>query len=359
MTTSGDSSVTLNKLLKDIKDRKYHGANWNEKEDSFTQAFHDQNLSQFWRPEDISLQPDLNVWKVLSPEVRRCYVLNLLMLTYLDTYQGDVGMNVVSRSLSERFHQRKALINYMASMENSVHAPSYSNIFCTFITGEEIKEAFQWGDENKHLQNMLDTIVKLYDELDYATALRDYGEIKEADFDEIQYKALVASVNLESSLFYSGFYYPLYFYGSGKLMQAGEIINLIIRDESIHGLYISMLAKELYDKFPETKQKELYQWTVDLMEELYSHQSALISEIYNPVGLTEDVLIFARYNANKAIMSLGFDPIFEQEQVNEVVLNGLNTETKTMDNFSMKGNGYQKMKVESLKDEDFYFEEVR
>ncbi|MDV3159331.1 MAG: ribonucleotide-diphosphate reductase, partial [Candidatus Phytoplasma australasiaticum] len=40
---------------------------------------------------------------------------------------------------------------------------------------------------------------------------------------------------------------------------------------------------------------------------------------------------------------------------NPVILNGLNTETKTMDYFSMKGNGYQKMKTESLKDEDFIF----
>jgi ribonucleoside-diphosphate reductase beta chain len=30
-----------------------------------------------------------------------------------------------------------------------------------------------------------------------------------------------------------------------------------------------------------------------------------------------------------------------------------------MDNFSMKGNGYQKMKSESVKDQDFFFDVER
>ena len=78
--------------------------------------------------------------------------------------------------------------------------------------------------------------------------------------------------------------------------------------------------------------------------------------VYDKVDLSHDVKKFVRYNANKALMNLGYEPYFPYEEVNPVVLNGLNTETKTMDNFSMKGNGYQKMKSESLKDEDFYFE---
>jgi ribonucleoside-diphosphate reductase beta chain len=55
-------------------------------------------------------------------------------------------------------------------------------------------------------------------------------------------------------------------------------------------------------------------------------------------------------------MNLGFEAQFEYEEVNPVVLNGLNTETKTMDYFSMKGNGYQKMKSVALDDNDFSFD---
>lgn len=163
------------------------------------------------------------------------------------------------------------------------------------------------------------------------------------------------SVFLETCLFYSGFYYPLYFYGQGKLMQAGEIINLILRDESIHGLYIGRMGIDLYQTFNDENKKLLYDWVIETINELYINQSELVDSIYDAVDLSHDVKIFVRYNANKALMNLGFDPYFEHEEVNPVVLNGLNTETKTMDNFSMKGNGYQKMKSETLKDEDFNF----
>lgn len=339
------------------KNNIYTGANWNNNDDEFTQLFYQQNLSQFWRPEDISMQGDLNVWHTLPKEIQEAYVQNLQVLTFLDTYQGDIGMPVVSRSLEDDDHQRKAILNFMAAMENAVHAKSYSNIFMTYLNGADIDDLFVWGEQNKQLQAYLDLIVGEYKNLDKMTYERNYGikKIDSTKFKIAQYKAMVASVFLETYLFYSGFYYPLYFYGQGKLMQAGEIINLILRDESIHGVYIGLLATEIYNNFDEKLQNELYKWAIDLLSKLYGHQLTLIEEIYDKVDLSHDVKVFVRYNANKALMNLGFDPYFEYEEVNPVVLNGLNTETKTMDNFSMKGNGYQKMVTESLKNEDFDF----
>lgn len=337
---------------------KYDGANWNMLDDDYTQFFYEQNLSQFWRPEDISLQSDLNVWDTLSEEVKLAYSKNLLVLTFLDTYQGDIGMPVVSHSIDDKYHQRKAVLNFMAAMENAVHAKSYSNIFMTFLNNEAIDDLFTWGQNSPVLQKIVDLIVRYYRDLDKMNFAKKYDEDYDVKmFDEVQWKAMVASVFLETWLFYSGFYYPLYFYGQGKLMQAGEIINLILRDESIHGLYVGRLAQDVFEKFDSAKQAELEIWMHDLFDKLYEQQSLMTAEMYDPVDLTHDVKIFNRYNANKALMNLGFDAKFPYEEVNPVVLNGLNTETKTMDNFSMKGNGYQKMKSESLKDEDFIFEE--
>jgi ribonucleoside-diphosphate reductase beta chain len=341
----------------------FDGANWNEPEDDFTQAFYEQNLSQFWRPEDISLQADLNVWDILPDQIKDTYAKNLLVLTFLDTYQGDIGMPVVSRSLDDKFHQRKAVINFMAAMENAVHAKSYSNIFMTFLPNHTIQELFLWGEQNKNLQNMMTLIVGAYEVLDRYNYIRNYEpenqDFTAEQFMEAQWKAMTASVFLETWLFYSGFYYPLYFYGQGKLMQAGEIINLILRDESIHGLYVGKLAQELFSEFDPIKQEELKGWMFNLLHKLYKEQSELVESIYDAVELTHDVKIFVRYNANKALMNLGFDPIYPNEEVNPIVLNGLNTETKTHDFFSMKGTGYQKMKTETLKDQDFVFEKPK
>jgi ribonucleoside-diphosphate reductase beta chain len=229
----------------------------------------------------------------------------------------------------------------------------------TFLGTHEIDELFEWGKKNKNLQNIMSLIVGHYEKLDQMNYAKKYQpdtvQFSEAEFEEAQWKSMVASVFLETWLFYSGFYYPLYFYGQGKLMQAGEIINLILRDEAIHGLYIGKISQEIFNRFPKAKQEELTEWMQAFMQKLYHEQEELSETVYDPVDLTHDVKVFVRYNCNKALMNLGFEPQFPYEEVNPVVLNGLNTETKTMDYFSMKGNGYQKMKSVALDDDDFDF----
>ncbi|EME72555.1 class 1b ribonucleoside-diphosphate reductase subunit beta [Bacillus sonorensis] len=318
----------------------YDAANWSKHEDDFTQMFYNQNVKQFWLPEEIALNGDLLTWKYLGQNEQDTYMKVLAGLTLLDTEQGNTGMPLVAEHVEG--HQRKAVLNFMAMMENAVHAKSYSNIFMTLAPTETINEVFEWVKQNKYLQKKARIIVGLYE------------KIRQGDKISL-FKAMVASVYLESFLFYSGFYYPLYFYGQGKLMQSGEIINLILRDEAIHGVYVGLLAQEIYNKQTPEKREELYAFAIDLLKELYENELEYTEDLYDQVGLSHDVKKFIRYNANKALMNLGFEPYFEEEEINPIVLNGLNTKTKSHDFFSMKGNGYKKATVEPLKDEDFYF----
>ena len=319
----------------------YDAADWSKPEDNFTQMFYNQNTKQFWLPEEISLNGDLLTWKSLSNEEKDTYMKALAGLTLLDTEQGNTGMPKIGEHV--KGHQRKAVLNFMAMMENAVHAKSYSNIFLTLASTEQINEVFEWVKENKYLQYKASTIVDIYNNTE--------------DGDKVSlYKAMVASVFLESFLFYSGFYYPLYFYGQGKLMQSGEIINLILRDESIHGAYIGLLAQEIYNEQSEETQADLKLFTTNLLLDLYENEVQYTEDVYDKVGLASDVKKFVRYNANKALQNLAFEPYFEDEEVNPIVLNGLDTKTKSMDFFSLKGNSYKKATVESLKNEDFYFD---
>lgn len=318
----------------------YTAANYAVDDDSFTQAFIKQNQSQFWLPEEISLTPDLLTWKSLTKAEQTAYMRVLGGLTLLDTEQG-VGIPRLIPHI--KGHQRQALLTFMSAMENSVHAKSYSNIFLTLASREEIAEVFDWVSDNPYLQRKADVIVS------------HYKSVKDSD-DVSLFKALVSSVFLESFLFYSGFYYPLYMYGQGRLMQSGEIINLIIRDESIHGVYIGLLAQEIFNCQTDEMQDELRDWTYTTLETLYQNEALYTADIYDPVGLTHDVLNFVQYNANKALANLGFDALYEHSPVNPIVLNGLSTKTKSHDFFSMKGNGYKKATVEQIQDSDFYFE---
>ncbi|BAN59612.1 ribonucleotide reductase class Ia beta subunit [Bacillus phage phiNIT1] len=237
-----------------MTEKIYTAADWSKPDDDFTQMFYNQNVKQFWLPEEIALNGDLLTWKNLSVQEQDTYMKVLAGLTLLDTEQGNTGIPTIAEHING--HQRKAVLNFMAMMENSVHAKSYSNIFLTLAPTEKINEVFEWVKNNKYLQKKAKIIVSVYESIEKGN-------------DASLFMALVASVFLESFLFYSGFYYPLYFYGQGKLMQSGEIINLIIRDEAIHGSYIGLLAQEIYNKQDEETQGVFKAKAMELLRALY------------------------------------------------------------------------------------------
>ncbi|RAW13526.1 class 1b ribonucleoside-diphosphate reductase subunit beta [Paenibacillus taichungensis] len=313
--------------------------NWNRADDDFTLMFWNQNIMQFWTDDEIPLSDDKMTWGMLSDIEKDAYMKVLGGLTLLDTIQGGVGMPQIMEHVDGL--QRKAVLSFMAMMEQ-IHAKSYSSIFTTLASTEEIDSVFKWVEENPYLQTK-------------ATVIRQYYMNIETSKD--LYMAMAASVLLESYLFYSGFFYPLYLAGQGKLTCSGEIIDLILRDESIHGVYVGVLAQEIYASFDETQRNDVYQSLVDLVQLLHQNELQYTEELYTPIHLTEEVETFLRYNANKAMMNLGFEPLFDDEEVNPIVLNGISTHTKQHDFFSKKGNGYiRTLNVEPLTDDDFKFE---
>ncbi|MED0990582.1 class 1b ribonucleoside-diphosphate reductase subunit beta [Bacillus nitratireducens] len=316
--------------------------NWNKKEDDYSLMFWKQNIAQFWTEEEIAVSSDKNTWAQLSREEQVAYKRVLGGLTLLDTKQGGEGMPLVLVHLENL--QAKSVLAFMGAMEE-VHAKSYSHIFTTLATEEEIDDIFEWVDNHPLLEKKAGIITRYYRRL-----LKPEVTKKEL------YMAMVASVFLESYLFYSGFFYPLYLAGQGKLTASGEIINLIIRDESIHGVFVGILAQQLFAELSAEDQQEVQKETQELLMELYEIEMAYTEEIYTSIGLVEDVNRFVRYNANKGLMNLGLEPKFEEEEINPIVLNGLRTDTKNHDFFSVKGNGYVKAtNVEKLADDDFVF----
>jgi len=312
--------------------------NWNRPDDDFTMTFWQQNIMQFWTDEEIPLSDDKMDWMEMSDAERATYKNVLGGLTLLDTLQGGVGMPKILEHVEGL--QRKAVLGFMSMMEQ-IHAKSYSSIFTTLASNEEIDAIFKWIEENEQLQKKANLISSWY------TNITGQKEL---------YKAMAASVFLESYLFYSGFFYPLYLAGQGKMTCSGEIIDLILRDESIHGLYVGVLAQELYAEFSEAEQEQLKNEVHELLQVLYDNELVYTNEMYSAVGLVDDVNAYVRYNANKALMNLGFEPFFPEEPINPIVFNGISTHTKQHDFFSKKGNGYVRtIHIEPLTDEDFVF----
>lgn len=317
----------------------YKATNWNELKDEYVLDFWQQNIMQFWTDTEFIPSDDKMNWQDMEPQQREVYKRVLAGLTLLDTRQGVSGMPKILDHVEDL--TKKSVLSFMGMMEN-IHAKSYSTIFSTLATKEEIKEVFEWVESNKYLQKKADIIEQNYSNIHDSKSL---------------YMAMVASVFLESFLFYSGFFYPLYLAGQGKMTASGEIINMIIRDESIHGSFVGILAQEIFDTFTKEEQDRLYDEVIELLKELYSNEILYTDELYSPIGLEEEVKKYVRYRANQAMMTLGFESHFPEEDINQIVLNGLRTNTKNHDFFSKKGNGYIKsINVTPLTDNDFQFE---
>ena len=312
----------------------YKAINWNQIEDKVDKATWEKLTEQFWLDTRIPLSNDRDDWRQLS-EVEHTLVGRVFGgLTLLDTLQSQDGMDQLRRDT--RTQEEMAVFNNIQFME-SVHAKSYSSIFSTLNTTEEIEEIFDWTNHNQYLQHKAEVINEIYQN----------GKPLEKK---------VASVFLETFLFYSGFYTPLYYLGNNKLTNVAEIIKLIIRDESVHGTYIGYKFQLGFNELNKSDQQKLQDWMYDLLYSLYDNEEKYTSLLYDDIGWTDDVNKFLRYNANKALMNLGQNPLFADgnaENVNPIVMNGISTGTNNHDFFSQVGNGYLLGKVAAMKDSDY------
>jgi len=221
----------------------------------------------------------------------------------------------------------------------SVHAKSYSSVFSTLCSTAEIEEAFRWSEENEYLQKKADIVLSYY-----------RGD------DPLKRK--IASTFLESFLFYSGFYWPMYLSSRAKLTNTADLIRLIIRDEAIHGYYIGYKFQLAYNELSESEQADMKAYAYDMLMDLYENEIKYTRELYDEVGLTEDVKKFLHYNANKALMNLGFDPLFPKEttDVNPAIMSALSPSSdENHDFFSGSGSSYIMGTHEATTDDDWNF----
>lgn len=313
----------------------YKAINWNEIEDVIDKSTWEKLTEQFWLDTRIPLSNDLDDWRKLSDQEKDLVGKVFGGLTLLDTMQSESGVEAIRADV--RTPHEEAVLNNIQFME-SVHAKSYSSIFSTLNTKSEIEEIFEWTNNNEYLQKKAKIINDIYEN---GTALQKK----------------VASTFLETFLFYSGFFTPLYYLGNNKLANIAEIIKLIIRDESVHGTYIGYKFQLGFNELSEKEQDDLRDWMYDLLYQLYENEENYTKTLYDQVGWTEEVLTFLRYNANKALMNLGQDPLFPDtvNDVNPIVMNGISTGTSNHDFFSQVGNGYLLGSVEAMQDDDYNY----
>jgi ribonucleoside-diphosphate reductase beta chain len=310
--------------------------NWNKIDDDFDLKLWNKLVEQFWTPEKVPLSNDVQSWATLTPEEQKLTMRVFTGLTLLDTIQGTVGaVSMIPDALTQ--HEEAVLTN-IAFME-SIHARSYSSVFSTLCSSKEIDEAFRWSEESPYLQKKAAIVTERY---------RGDDPLKKK----------IASTLLESFLFYSGFYLPFYWSSRAKLTNTADLVRLIVRDESVHGVAIGYwFQRALKNETPE-RQEELKNYAYELLMDLYDNEVKYAADLYDNVGWTEDVKKFMHYNANKALMNLGYDALFPEDicDFDPAIRAALDPNGgENHDFFSGSGSSYVIGKTESTTDDDWDF----
>lgn len=306
----------------------YQPINWNRVEDPLDLDVWDRLTANFWLDTKVAVSNDMPAWKKLTEAEKLMVKKVFASLTLLDTLQSEIGARRMADDAVTQHEE--AVFNNIAFME-SVHAKSYSTIFSTLCSTKEIDEILRWAEEDDLLQEQV-------------TLIRNFYEVGSPG------AAKVASVFLESFLFYTGFFAPLKLASEGCLTNTADIIRLIMRDEGVHGFYIG--HKYQRDCFDEGDAEGIRQF----MHSLYAKELLRCQDIYDDVGWTEDVKKYLRYNANKALANLGVEPIFDPEHTDipAYILSALDISgSEAHDFFSGSGASYVVGKKESTADDDW------
>lgn len=310
--------------------------NWNKLKDEKDLEVWNRLTSNFWLPEKVPLSNDIAAWQTLTPQEQQLTIRVFTGLTLLDTIQNTVGAPALMADALTP-HEEAVLSN--VSFMEAVHARSYSSIFSTLCQTKDVDAAYAWSEENAPLQRKAQIILEHY---------RSEDPLKKK----------IASVFLESFLFYSGFYLPMYWSSRGRLTNTADLIRLIIRDEAVHGYYIGYKYQQGLLKVDAARRDALKSFALDMLMDLYDNELAYTQALYGEVGWTNEVNAFLCYNANKALMNLGYEALFppEMADVNPAILAALSPNAdENHDFFSGSGSSYVIGKAVETTDEDWDF----
>ena len=169
-----------------MKLSRVSAVNWNKIQDDKDLEVWNRLTSNFWLPEKVPLSNDIPAWQTLSHAEQQLTIRVFTGLTLLDTIQNTVGAPAL---MSDALTPHEEAVMSNISFMEAVHARSYSSIFSTLCQTRDVDAAYAWSEESASLQRKADLVLEYY------------------RADE-PLKKKIASVFLESFLFYSGFWLP-------------------------------------------------------------------------------------------------------------------------------------------------------
>ena len=285
-----------------------------------------QQLSYFWRPEEVSLQKDRGDYQTLRPEQKHIYTSNLKYQIMLDSVQGrGPGMAFLPYcSLPEL----EACMTVWEFME-MIHSRSYTYIIKNIYS--DPAEILDTIISDQRILERAESVTESYD--DFIRSAQSYGTSEswkhrlegvyyaKENLNDVKRKLYraVANVNiLEGIRFYVSFACSFAF-GELKLMEgSAKIISLIARDENQHlALTQNILNKWREGDDPEMQQiaKEEEEWVYKMFDRAVNEEKKWADHLFkngSMIGLNDKLLQqYVEWIANRRMKAIGLKPVYD------------------------------------------------
>jgi ribonucleoside-diphosphate reductase beta chain len=126
----------------------------------------------------------------------------------------------------------------------------------------------------------------------------------------------------------------------------------------VHGSYIGYKCRRALEQLDDAARADHCDYTYQLLQTLYDNEVDYAHDLYDQLGWTPEVLSYKRFNANKALSNLGYEPLFAAAdcQVDPTILSSLDPGAReNHDFFSGSGSSYVVGKRQPTEDADWDF----
>lgn len=269
----------------------------------------DQQLSFFWRPEEINLSKDAADFKDLTEAEQHVFTSNLKRQILLDSIQGRGPSLCFGRVVSDPIVE--TLIHTWNFFEN-IHSLSYTHIIRNvypdpskiFDEMRDIEEIVRCGED---VSQYYDSMIEKLDDRYYSSFSKKYST----------YMALVATNALEQIRFQVSFACTFSFGQRNLMSGSSRIVKLIRQDEALHCGITQNLLKVIVKEDEEfAKIAEDFKDAVsDIYHDVYKQELEWIEFLFQkgPIfGLTKEELeLYLSWLTAKRMQGMGITPNFK------------------------------------------------
>ena len=285
-----------------------------------------QQLSYFWRPEEVSLQKDRSDYQTLRPEQKHIFTSNLKYQIMLDSVQGrGPGMAFIPYCSLPELESAMTVWEFM----EMIHSRSYTYVIKNVYS--DPAEVFDTILDDDRILSRASSVTESYNDFihfaqeygngnlwEFANDGVDLGISERYNLKRKLYRA-IANVNiLEGIRFYVSFACSFAF-GELKLMEgSAKIISLIARDENQH----LVLTQNILNKWREGDDPE--------MAEIAKEEEPVVRQMFkrcveeektwaqylfkdgSMIGLNDKLLYnYVEWIANRRMKAIGLKPEYD------------------------------------------------